>query len=84
MIKPLQDKLSAVEADIARLEEEKHAITQRMGSEGFGADPEEVRLLSARYEAIESATERAFTAWASASEEVERAEAAFAPEQNAV
>ncbi len=83
VLKPLQDKLAVVEGEIARLEEEKKILTQRMGGEGFGADAEEVRVLTARFAAVESEAGRAFTAWASASEELERAEAALAAAENA-
>jgi ATP-binding cassette, subfamily F, member 3 len=84
VLKPLQDKLAGVEAEIARLEEEKKIITQQMGGEGFGADAEEVRVLTARYAAVEAGIGRGFTAWASASEELERAEAQLAAAENAV
>ncbi len=83
VLKPLQDKLAVVEAEIARFEEEKKILTQRMGVEGFGADAEEVRVLSARYAVVETGLAGAFTAWASASEEVERAEALLAASENA-
>ncbi|MCE9518008.1 MAG: ABC-F family ATP-binding cassette domain-containing protein [Verrucomicrobia bacterium] len=83
VLKPLQDKLAVVEAEIARFEEEKKILTQRMGAEGFGADAEEVRVLSARYAAVESGLAGAFTAWASASEEVERTEALLTAAENA-
>ncbi len=53
---------------------EKNSITARMGAEGFGADADEVRLLTARYGILESSLEGVFTQWASASEELERAE----------
>ena len=75
VLKPLQDKLANVEGEIARLEAEKRTITQRMGSDGFGADPEEVRLLTAKFSFMEKDLDRVFTAWSAASEEVERAEA---------
>ena len=81
VLRPLQDKLAFVEAEIARFEEEKRGITARMGSEGFGADADEVRLLTARYAAVEGSLEKVFSQWASASEELERAEARLgAPE----
>jgi len=80
VLRPLQDKLKSVEAEIARLEEEKSSITARMGAEGFGADADEVRLLTARYSILESSLEGVFTQWASASEELERAEARLGAE----
>jgi ATP-binding cassette subfamily F protein 3 len=80
VLRPLQDKLKCVEAEIAKLEEEKSSITARMGSEGFGSDADEVRLLTARYSILESSLENVFTQWANASEELERAEAALGAE----
>ena len=78
VVKPLQDRLANVEHEIAKLEEEKGTITRRMGADGFGADAEEVRLLTARYAQIEGELEHAYTRWTTASEELERAEAEFA------
>lgn len=83
VLRPLQDRLATVEAEIARFEEEKRELVQGMSREGFGADPEEVRVTTARYAIIEAGLERAFTAWASASEDVERAEAALAAGESA-
>jgi ATP-binding cassette subfamily F protein 3 len=75
VLKPLQDKLANVESNIARLEEEQAAITRRMAADGFGSDAEEVRLLSARFAIVEGELGRTYSAWSTASEEVERAEA---------
>ena len=80
----MENKDQTLELEKEILEEEKKILTQRMGSEGFGADAEEVRVLTARYAAVEAGLARTFTAWASASEEVERAEAAIAADENAV
>lgn len=80
VLRPLQDKLKFVEDEIAKLEGEKVGITKRMAEEGFGSDSEEVRLLTARYAAVEASLEKVFTQWSEVSEELERAEKALGVE----
>ena len=81
MLRPLQDKLKSVEEEIAKLEQEKGAITARMGAEGFGSDADEVRLLTARYSVVESSLEKVYTQWSDTSEELEKAEARLGAEE---
>ncbi len=80
ILKPLQEQLESVEASIASLEAEKAALTQKMGSAGFGDDAGVVMETTSRFADVETALERAFTQWATVSEDIERAEKQFADE----
>jgi ATP-binding cassette subfamily F protein 3 len=79
-LKPLREKLTKAEGDIASLETEKAALTAMMGSPGFGEDAGVVRETTSRYSDVEAALARAYTAWSDVSEEVERVEREFGEE----
>jgi ATP-binding cassette subfamily F protein 3 len=74
VLKPLQEKLEAVEEQIASLEQEKMAVLKLMNSEGFGSDAGAVVETTSKFGAIESSLEKAFTLWSQVSEDLERAE----------
>jgi ATP-binding cassette, subfamily F, member 3 len=76
-LKPLQDKLEKVEAEIAQHEQEKARLSKLMQSEGFGSDAEQVRVTTESYAKTEAALAQAYTDWSSVSEEVEKAEKAI-------
>ena len=76
-LKPLQEQLEKVETTISDLETEKAALTKMMSSEGFGDNAGAVVETTSRFAAVEHALERAFSQWATVSEEIERAERKF-------
>lgn len=80
VLKPLQEQLETVETTISSLEAEKAALTAKMGSEGFGEDAGVVMETTSRFADVEAALERAFTQWATVSEDIERAERQFTEE----
>lgn len=77
VLKPLQEKLAQVEADIAALETEKAALAARMSSAGFSDDAGLVLETTSRFADVESALGRAYSQWSDVSEAVERAEKEF-------
>ncbi len=81
VLKPLREKLEAVEEEIAALETEKADLTAGMGAAGFGDDAGAVLETTSRYADVEAALERAYTQWSEVSENVERTEREFADVQ---
>ncbi|RBP47302.1 ATP-binding cassette subfamily F protein 3 [Roseimicrobium gellanilyticum] len=80
ILKPLQDQLEVVETTISNLEAEKAALTAKMSSEGFGEDAGVVVETTSKFADVEAALERAFSQWATVSEDIERAEKQFGDE----
>ncbi|WP_343124976.1 ATP-binding cassette domain-containing protein [Verrucomicrobium spinosum] len=74
ILKPLQEKLEAVEGQIASLEQDKTELVKKMNSASFGTDAGEVMETTSRFSSIESALEKAFSQWSEVSEAIESAE----------
>ena len=75
MLRPLQEKLEQLEAEIARLETEKAQITARLEQPEMAADTDAVMELTMRFQQADRQLETCFTQWAELSEEIEETEA---------
>ena len=74
-LRPLQEKLEQLEAEIARLETEKTEITSRLECPEVAADTEAVMELTTRFQQADRQLETCFTQWADLSEKIEETEA---------
>jgi ATP-binding cassette, subfamily F, member 3 len=78
IMKPLQEKLAIVEKEIAKYEQAKAALTEKMGSPGFGEHAGEVMETTSKFADAEAALNRAYSLWSEVSEALEKAEREFA------
>ncbi len=74
LLRPLQQKLEELEAQIAALEEEKNDITAQLEDPDTASNTDAVMELTSRYRFVDSTLETCFTAWAELSEEIEETE----------
>lgn len=75
LLRPLQEKLEQLEAEIARLETEKTEITSQLNVREVAADTEAVMELTTRFQQADRQLETCFTQWADSSEKIEETEA---------
>ncbi|WP_418995959.1 ABC transporter C-terminal domain-containing protein, partial [Akkermansia sp.] len=75
LLRPLQEKLEQLEAEIARLETEKTEITSQLERPEVAADTEAVMELTTRFQQADRQLETCFTQWADLSEKIEETEA---------
>lgn len=75
LLRPLQEKLEGLEAEISRLETEKTDITTRLEQPGTAADTDAVMELTMRFQQADRQLEACFSQWAELSEEIEETEA---------
>ncbi len=75
LLRPLQEKLEQLEAEIARLETEKSEITSQLERPEVAADTEAVMELTTRFQQADRQLETCFTQWADLSEKIEETEA---------
>jgi ATP-binding cassette subfamily F protein 3 len=75
LLRPLQEKLEQLEAEIARLETEKTKITSQLERPEVAADTEAVMELTTRFQQADRQLETCFTQWADLSEKIEETEA---------
>jgi len=75
LLRPLQEKLEQLEAEIARLETEKTEITSQLERPEVAADTEAVMELTTRFQQAYRQLETCFTQWADLSEKIEETEA---------
>lgn len=80
IIKPLQDKMEQVEADIAARDERKAAIAAELEKPENMSDNEKLMHLTQEYRLLETETEALFTRWEELSLDLERAEASLQQE----
>jgi len=73
-LKPLQEKLRALEADIERAEATKGELERAMSDPSFYADGSRVRDTMEKYKAIEEELHRAYYRWNDLTKEVEKAD----------
>ncbi|MCB1236831.1 MAG: ABC-F family ATP-binding cassette domain-containing protein, partial [Verrucomicrobiae bacterium] len=71
-LKPLQQKLAAVEARIAAMESEKNTLTEKLvDPEFFKSAADEARAATERFHALEGELESAYSEWSAVTEELE-------------
>ena len=75
LLRPLQEKLEGLEAEISRLETEKTDITTRLEQPETAADTDAVMELTMRFQQADRQLEACFSQWAELSEEIEETEA---------
>ena len=75
LLRPLQEKLEQLEAEIARLETEKTEIASQLERPEVAADTEAVMELTTRFQQADRQLETCFTQWADLSEKIEETEA---------
>lgn len=75
LLRPLQEKLEGLEAEISRLETEKTDITTRLEQPETAADTDVVMELTMRFQQADRQLEACFSQWAELSEEIEETEA---------
>ncbi|MCD8063885.1 ABC-F family ATP-binding cassette domain-containing protein [Akkermansia sp.] len=75
VLRPLQEQLEQLEAEIARLETEKTEITSRLELPEVAADTDAVMELTTRFQQADRQLETCFTQWAALSEKIEETEA---------
>lgn len=75
LLRPLQEKLEGLEAEISRLEMEKTDITIRLEQPETAADTDAVMELTMRFQQADRQLEACFSQWAELSEEIEETEA---------
>jgi len=73
-VKPLKEKLEKVEAEIAKFEEEKAALTKKMQAEGYGSDTEDAKRTNAKLAETEKSLGKAYGQWSEVTEALEKAE----------
>jgi ATP-binding cassette subfamily F protein 3 len=77
-LKPLQERLEAVETLISDLETEKPELLGKLSEPlFFKEEPDMARVTAQRYKDLENELQKAFTEWDEVSNELERAEAAL-------
>lgn len=74
ILKPLQDKLAAVETDIAQREQRKEEIAEQLNDPAIASDNDALMNLTTEYRLQEKELGALFTKWADLSEEIERTE----------
>lgn len=74
-LRPLQEKLEKLEAEIARLEAEKTDMTARLGLPEIAADTDAVLELTTQFQKADRLLETCFSQWAELSEQIEETEA---------
>ena len=75
LLRPLQEKLEGLEAEISRLETEKTDITTRLEQPETTVDTDAVMELTMRFQQADRQLEACFSQWAELSEEIEETEA---------
>lgn len=75
VLRPLQEKLEKLEAEIARLEAEKTDVTLQLERPEIAADTDAVMEQTARFQHASRQLETCFTQWADLSEQIEETEA---------
>ncbi|WP_302014424.1 ABC-F family ATP-binding cassette domain-containing protein [uncultured Akkermansia sp.] len=75
VLRPLQEQLERLEAEIAQLETEKTEITSRLECPEVAADTDAVMELTTRFQQADRQLETCFTQWADLSEKIEETEA---------
>lgn len=74
LVKPLQERLDALEIRIAELEELKETISQQLESPEVVSDTDKIMELTRSYQSTEHELESAFTEWAEISDKIEETE----------
>ena len=74
VLKPLKERLEKVEAEIAKCEEDKAALTKKMQGAGYGADAEDARRTTLKLADTEKALAKAYGTWSEVTEKLEEAE----------
>ncbi len=78
VLKPLQEKLEAVEARIAELEETKAELTKKLSDPVFfKEEAAAAKLASQNYHQAEQDLETVYSQWSTLTDEIEKAEAKF-------
>jgi ATP-binding cassette subfamily F protein 3 len=76
-MKPLQQKISTVERDIERKEQQKAEFEELMSHADFYKDGEHVKAVTAQYKALESELSDLYFTWGELTKELEQASAEF-------
>jgi len=75
VLKPLEDQLEKLEAEIAEYESAKETLTEHMSKPEVAGDAEDLRKTSAAFQSVADKLEKAYSDWSELSDEVETMQA---------